>query len=291
MKSARAFASPASGRLACAALSLGAVVALGCSDRPIHLLDGDGGGGSSSSDGGSAQGAGGLGGGGATSTGGAGVGGQVPTASFELSVDDGAPEIELRDSVELTVSISPNGYSGSVALTLEGIPADVASELSATSVALGGTETETVTLTLTSASDTVSGAFPFTIAATAADGEEMTAPTLTVLPAITITIPLNLGGYASNPPDQTAFGDYPTRIKSIPDLSAASPIRVRFFNADITPHRIHADAPDDGFAHGDVDIPPNAFDPLVREVSIAGQYDYYPHDIGQTIVGRIIIEE
>ena len=55
-------------------------------------------------------------------------------------------------------------------------------------------------------------------------------------------------------------------------------------------HEIHADRPDQGFGHGNQPIPANSFDPVVRQVNTPGTYDYYPHDIGQSIPGRIVIE-
>jgi hypothetical protein len=277
-------------RSSCAAvLLLATSFVIGCSDRPTSLLDDDGGGGSgagSTTDGGAPQG-GSPGDGGAGATG--GEGGEAPQkASFEISVDDESPEIELRDEVELTVTVAPNGYVGTVNLTLQDVPSDVTAELSSTTMTLDGSADETVTLTLASASDTTTGTFDFTLAAFSEDGTKQVLPSLTVLPVITVYIPMNLSSFNGM---DTAFGPFPTTIKALPNMSAANPITVRFFNQDDVGHEIHADQGGQGFGHGIGSIAPNSFDPLEREVNSPGEYNYYPHDLNNnTIRGRIVIE-
>lgn len=265
---------------------------VGCSDRPLTLLDGDGGSGGSG-DGASAQGAGSNNGG--SSAGGDGQGGDAPQpASFELSLDEPSPSVDLRAEVEVDVTIEPNGYTGAVALALSGVPDDVDAALASTSVVLDGQTAETVTVTFTTASDTTTGTFPFTVTGTVEAGDKSTAGTLAVIPAITITIPANLAAMQpapGDPPNQTAFGPYPTVLKALPNMSAQNTITIRFFNADTVPHEIHADNADQGFPHGNQSIPPMSFDPVVRNVNSPGQYDYYPHDLGvNNIQGRILIQ-
>ncbi|MBK6513620.1 MAG: hypothetical protein IPM79_25045 [Polyangiaceae bacterium] len=267
---------------------------LACSERPTSLLDGDGGsdgaGGSASGSGGDAQGAGGSGSGGdATGSGGDGGAGPQP-ATFEISIGDPSPAIELRDSVEIDVTVTPNGYVGAVNFLLDGLPADLDAGLDTTTVTLDGTSTETLTLTITSFSNTVTGDHPYDVTGTVEGGTQSAGAAVTVLPIITITIPQNLASYSSDPPDETAFGDYPTVIKAPPGMSAANPVTVNFFNADSVSHEIHADYPDQGFPHGNQGIPPMSLDPLVREVNSPGLYNYYPHDINDSIRGRILIE-
>ena len=123
-----------------------------------------------------------------------------------------------------------------------------------------------------------------------AGGSKEVAAVVTVEPVLTITIPQGLNGMSDDPPNTTAFGDYPTRIRALDGMSGDNPVTILFFNADSVPHEIHADRPDQGFGHGNQPIPASSFDPVVRQVNTPGTYDYYPHDIGQSILGRIVIE-
>jgi hypothetical protein len=125
---------------------------------------------------------------------------------------------------------------------------------------------------------------------TSADGDQSGAFELDVLPVITIYIPKDLQTYSSNPPDHTAFGDYPTKIKAVPNMDANHTVTVKFFNSDTVGHEIHADNDAEGFPHGTQNIAPNSYDPVVRNVKFPGTYNYYPHDIGQSIEGQIVIQ-
>jgi plastocyanin len=271
-------------KLSLAALAVSAALAAGCAgDPPGELLIG----GSSGQTGSGGSGTG-------TSTGmSTGQGSTQPQeATFEVSLDNETPGADLRDSVDLTVLIAPNGYVGPVALAVEGLPADVSAELGSAMAVLDGETTEAVDLTLTTISSTQAGDLGFTVTGTVETGVKSAAGTLSVRPVITILIPQGLAGMQGQPgsPNTTAFGDYPTTIKALPGMSAQNPVTVNFFNADNVPHQIHAEYDAQGFPHGTQDIVPGQLDPLVRQVSSPGTYDYYPHDIGPSILGRIVIE-
>lgn len=278
-----------------------------CSEQPTSLLDGDddgdndGAGASSdgagpSSGGNSSDGAGTADGGSDNTGANTSDGGAPPQpATFSILVtanegDGATAEIDLRDSAELTVAIEPNGYEGRVDLALTGLPSDVAGELAADSVTLDGASTETVTLTVSSASDTTTGTYPFVISGSVPAGEKSGAATVIVRPVITIIIPPNLATYDDNGPDTTAFGDYPTVIKALPNMNGQNTITVNFFNSDTVNHEIHADDQAQGFGHGQGPIAPNSMDPVVRRVNSPGEYNYYPHDIGTNIMGQILIQ-
>ncbi len=271
--------------LLCAFVS---ITTIACQDQPTSLLDGDGG---SSSNGNS----GGDGGSPSSSDGGSsanGDGGNEPipqTADFLITAA-GSAEIELRASTDVALTIAPNGYVGAVSLSLMNVPGDVDASVSPTSVTLDGTSDETLTLTVTSASNSESGSFAISVVGTAPEGQASGDVSVTIQPVITITIPQDLESYASNPADTTAFGDYPTVIKAPANLSGANPVTVRFYNDDSVPHEIHADQDGAGFGHGEGPIAAGAFDPVVREVNQTGEFGYYPHDIGTTILGMIVIE-
>lgn len=260
----------------------------GCSEQPTHLLGGGSQGGGSSNAG-AGSGTGGTNQGGQASGGESASGGQAPQpASFAISVSDTAAEIELADSVDLTVSVAANGYVGDVALAVSGLPSDVSGALASPIVTLTGSGSETVTLTLSSASDTFTGDFPYTVTGTVVTGSKDTQAVVTVLPVLTIDIPDNLASFISDPPDTTAFGPYPTMVRALPDMNA-TPITVRFYNGDTIPHEIHSDQGAQGFFHSQANIPPGGFDED-RNVTAPGTYNYYPHDLGTGILGRIVIQ-
>jgi hypothetical protein len=263
------------------ALGLGALGLLACAELPDGLLGqggGDEGGGSpnataTTSTSGSSS----------SSSGVGGAGGETgQTATFEIAVNASDTTLELRDSTELEITVTPNGYVGTVLVGIAGLPTDVTSTISPTMVELDGSTTATATLSIESASDTVTGDFAFTLNAAAPEGTKSVTANLTVAPVITIYIPADLASYSGS---NTAFGPFPTMIKALPGMSASNTISVRFFNQDSVPHEIHASAPDQGFPHGNGDIDPNSFDGQTRNVNAPGTYDFYPHDLanGTTI--------
>jgi hypothetical protein len=265
--------------------------AFACQDQPNSLLD-DGAGGESSGNGNN----GGNGNGGSpTSDGGSssnGDGGNdvVPqTADFEITAD-AAATMELRANAEVALTIAPNGYEGVVSLSVMNIPSEVQATVSPTSVTLDGSTSQAITLTIVSASDSETGDFAITVVGTVPEGTASGDAAVTIEPVITIKIPQNLESYEASPPDTTAFGDYPTVIKAPANISDANPVTVRFFNDDTVPHEIHADQDGAGFGHGQGPIAAGAFDPVVRKVNQAGEYAYYPHDLGTQIMGLIVIE-
>lgn len=267
------------------ALGLGTLGLLACAELPDGLIGqggGDEGGGSPSTSAGSTSSSG-------TSTSSGGTGGEAgQTASFEIAVSASDTTIELRDSAELEITVTPNGYVGTVVVGVAGLPSDVTSTISPTLIELDGSTVATTTLSLASASDTVTGSFAFTLNAAAPEGTKSVTANLEVAPVITIYIPPDLSSYTGQ---DTAFGPFPTMIKALPNMSASNTISVRFFNQDSVPHEIHADAAVQGFPHGNSPIPPNSFDGQTRNVNQPGTYNFYPHDLNDTTIrGRIIIQ-
>lgn len=267
------------------ALGLGTLGLLACAELPDGLIGqggGDEGGGSPSTSTGSTSSSG-------TSTSSGGTGGEAgQTASFEIAVSASDTTIELRDSAELEITVTPNGYVGTVVVGVAGLPSDVTSTISPTLIELDGSTVATTTLSLASASDTVTGSFAFTLNAAAPEGTKSVTANLEVAPVITIYIPPDLSSYTGQ---DTAFGPFPTMIKALPNMSASNTISVRFFNQDSVPHEIHADAAVQGFPHGNSPIPPNSFDGQTRNVNQPGTYNFYPHDLNDTTIrGRIIIQ-
>jgi len=143
-------------------------------------------------------------------------------------------------------------------------------------------------VTLETFAGTVSGDFDFTVTGTVESGDASVTGALVVHPTIVITIPQNLSSFEGQ---DDAFGDFPTTLAQPPGgISGDNPVTVLFFNADNVDHEIHADNPDQGFGHGQGPIGPGEMDPTVRAVNSPGTYNYYPHDLGTGIPGRIVIE-
>lgn len=303
-------------------ISIGALVVAGCGDASVGSprgLDfgtgnggtghgsngatggGAGGGGGTSSGGGgggSGGGGGGGGGGGTVDSGGGGEGEMdsgAPThaAAYAVTVDKSTIASELLAQSTLNVTVAPNGFSGAVTLSAEGLPSDVDVAFASPSLMLDGTTSVTTKVTLSTHSSTAPGAIPFSIVATSGTAKMGAPSTLTVNSALTINIPSgvnNLGGTQGNP-YRTAFGTYPITIKAPQGISAASPVTVRFYNADSVSHEIHASAPGAGFPHDPGSIAPQSMDRLVRKVTATGTYDFYLHDQnGPSTIGRIIIQ-
>jgi len=261
---------------------------------------GAGSGGRSNNDGGSASGNGGdsssspdtagSGAGGTTSVEAGGGGAPPQTADFTLQLDDPGPDVDLRDNVDVTVTISENGYAGTVLLNVDELelPGDVVATLDDESVTLDGIGTTTVGLNFRTRSDTVSGDLGFTVSGTAEEGSSSVVGVLVVHPTLTMLIPLDLADFEGQ---TTAFGDYPTMVSQPPGgISGDNPVTIRFFNGDVVDHEIHADNPDQGFPHSQMPIGPGAMDGTPRDVNQAGTYNFYPHDLNPSIAGRIVIQ-
>lgn len=176
-------------------------------------------------------------------------------AGFTLAVDNNTPTIDLASESTINVTITgKNGFTGNVALTVEGLPAGV------TASPASGTPGSPIALKLkstTSAPVTAKdGAVALTIKGTSG-AESATAPVnFKVLPKITMTVPTNaqalIQAGGTNFVDEwggEAFGDAQVPMKT----QADNPIVVLVKNNDSTPRTIHGEA---GFAHGAGNIAP-----------------------------------
>jgi plastocyanin len=191
------------------------------------------------------------------------------------------------------VSVAPNGYSGSVALSLGTLPVGVTGTFDHASLSLDGTTTATAILTVRTDTSTAPGTVSLAIDASASGTTKSAAVSLAVESKITLHIPAgvdSMGGTVQNPV-MTAYGPYPIQITAPQGLSSASPVVVYFMNDDSVSHEIHADASGQGFGHDPGPFGGGTMDPYVRKVNTAGTYDFYLHDQGQAItIGRIEIK-
>ena len=215
-------------------------------------------------------------------------------ATFLVSLDTSSPQIELDDTLEMKVIVSPKGFEGTVNLAINNLGnGGIIGGFSQESITLDGVTDVTVKLTLTTMSSTPPGSVEFSVSGAAAMGATTVSATLTVKPAITIVIPkgvYNLGGTESNPYKQ-AFGDFPMNVIAAKNISGDNPLTVRFFNDDDISHEIHAGNPTQGFPHDPGGIAPHTMDSLVRKVNSKGLYDFYLHDQGKAkTIGRIAVQ-
>ncbi|MEP7125806.1 MAG: hypothetical protein ABJE95_33050 [Byssovorax sp.] len=223
------------------------------------------------------------------------TGGVTPQqATFQVSLDTASPKIDLDDALEMTVTISPKGYVGSVSLAINNLGnGGITGDFAAKKITLDGSADVMVKLTLTTMSSTPPGDVAFSVSGTVATGAKTTAATLTVKPAITIVIPKNvygLGGTQNNP-YKMAFGDYPMNVIAAGDISDQHPLTVRFYNDDDISHEIHAANQAQGFPHDAGGIAPHSMDSLVRKINAKGLYDYYLHDQNApATIGRLAVQ-
>jgi hypothetical protein len=210
-----------------------------------------------------------------------------------VTVDKATLAADLATSTDVNVSVAPNGYTGTVTLSVTDLPADVKGTFANATLTLDGSTMATAKLTLATATSTAPGNLALNVVATAPEGAHQAAIAMTVNSAITITIPkgvIGLGGTQTNPV-KTAFGSYPITITAPQGISGTTPVTVRFYNADTSSHEIHASAPGAGFAHDPGSISPQSMDNLVRHVNTKGTYDFYLHDQGgPATVGRVVVQ-
>ena len=241
------------------------------------------GGGSSSSSGGST----------ASSSGASSSGANPPPPNLAVTLDQTAMNVQLLATVDVHVSIAPNGYSGTVDLAAGTLPGGVTAGFDRSTLTLDGATPGTATLTITTATSAPPGTVPLTVNATARGVTASSAVSVTVQSVITLHIPQGVDstGATVNNPDMTAYGPYPIAIVAPAGLSSVNPVTVYFKNDDTVSHEIHADAQGQGFGHDPGAIGAGKMDPYVRKVNTAGTYDFYLHDQGNPItIGRIVLQ-
>ncbi|HEY1960056.1 MAG TPA: hypothetical protein VGH28_30815 [Polyangiaceae bacterium] len=238
---------------------------------------------------------------GATTGGDAGViaEGGSQTQSFQVMTDKTSYDVELRAKVQVQVTIAPQGFTGTVNLAVSGLSTGVTGAFSPTSVSVSGTTGATSMLTLTTLESVIPAATPFTVTATSGSTTATAAPSLNVMPQITIQIPNNVEAMAGTggTPSTDAFGNYPITINAPANFGTNNPIVVKFLNLDSAPHCIHASNPTQGFPH-DTDpngvcstpMQKNQMDSTAHNVNTKGSYLFYLHDEGDTTDGMIKIQ-
>jgi hypothetical protein len=190
--------------------------------------------------------------------------------AFAVAVDNAAPSINLADTTVVNVTVTPQDWSGNVALSVTGLPTDVTGAFDNATLAVTGSTPVTAKLTLTSIDSSAPVATPFQIVGTVGSTAHNVAATLTVKSYITIVLPPN----ADSLPDSLG----PTINITAPADIATNPVSINFLNQDSTPHEIHAENPKQGFPHGTGTFAQGQTDKPVRMVTVAGTYSWHLHD-------------
>lgn len=221
------------------------------------------------------------------------------TQSFQVMTDKTSYDVELRSTVTVQVTVAPQGFTGTVNLAVSNLATGVSGTFNPTSVSVSGTTGATSMLTLTTLETVVPAATPFTITATSGSSNATSAPSVNVLPQITIQVPTNVSALAgtSGNPSTNAFGNYPITINAPTNFGTNNPIVVRFVNLDSAPHCIHASNSTQGFPHDSVTngvcntpMAKNDVDKTAHNVNTKGSYLFYLHDEGDTTDGMIKVQ-
>jgi hypothetical protein len=225
--------------------------------------------------------------------------GGTQTTSFQVMTDKTSYNVELRATVQVQVTVAPQGFTGTVSLAVTGLSTGVTGAFNPTSVNVSGTTGATSMLTLTTLESVTPATTPFTVTATSGSATASSAPSLVVMPQITIQIPTNVAAKAGTTatPSTDAFGNYPIVINAPSNFGANNPIVVKFLNNDSSPHCIHASNSAQGFPHDAVTngvcntlMQKGQLDQTAHNVNTKGSYLFYLHDEGDTTDGMIKIQ-
>ena len=186
------------------------------------------GGGSGSSSGGAASAS--SSGGSGSSSGSSSGGTDAPPASpdFTVAVDNDAPSINLADVTSVSFTITPGKWTGTVALSVTGLPLDLTASWDNPSVTLAESPI-TAKLTLKSVDSTAPNSTPLQLVATSGSYTKMAAATIGVKSELTISIPVNVSA------NRPGLGSY--TITAPADIKT-NPVTINFLNLDSTPHEI-----------------------------------------------------
>lgn len=193
----------------------------------------------------------------------------VPTTTpqaaqgFSLTVDKEKSGVDLGKDSMLNVTVTPkNGFTGTVNITVEGLPTGVTA---APASGAPGTPIA-VKLTSTTSAPVSAADIPLTIKGTSG-AESATVPTsFRVNNQVTMTIPTNAAALIKAGGNKVVDGWGPGGAfgpaGSAMLVPAGMQIEVKVKNEDSTPRTIHGPGGATGFAHGNGAVQPGAFEQL-----------------------------
>jgi hypothetical protein len=126
----------------------------------------------------------------------------TPTPSFVVSATPSSQTVSAGGGASYSVSTSAlNGFTGSIGLSLSGLPANATASLNPTSVSAGSSST----LTITTASNTPAGSFGLTITGTSGSIASTTSVTLNVTGPPSFVLSATPTSQAVNPGGGTSY--------------------------------------------------------------------------------------
>jgi plastocyanin len=206
-----------------------------------------------------------------------------PTSSISLSAPS-ALSLRLNEAKVLAVEVAAGaGASGTVSLSVEGLPQGVTAKLEPESGPL--VDRMSVKLTLSTASDSpVTLDTPLTVRADAGNGVRASADVrLTIIPELLITISKGVALGTAGAPNLNAFGS-----NSWPVLYVPPGTRVTFVNLDSVNHQIHSNG-GLGMAHQNGVLQPNGANTYSPMLNAKGTLNFRCH-IHPNMLGQIVVK-
>jgi len=198
------------------------------------------------------------------------------TSAGELGVtlSTATPATDLGTTLDINVTVEPKqGFKGDATLTATGLPAGVTAAFSPATVTLNTTPATaklTITVPYTAVPSAPNTSIPLVVKATAGAVSATANANFKINPRVTLTIPVNsaallaAGGGAKlvDGWGGPAFGSAPAELQT----QVGNGITFVVKNADSTPRTVHGQ---NGFAHGDIAVPPGQNDPKSRVLNPA----------------------
>jgi hypothetical protein len=205
------------------------------------------------------------------------VGTGTAAQGFALTMGNATPTIDLASTSELTVTVEPkNGFTGNVALTVDGLPDGVTA--SPASGAPGSPITIKLTSSATAPVTPTDGKVELTIKGTSGSQTATALANFKVLPKITMTVPTNSQALlqAGGTHFLAAWGDQAFADGSPLLTQTDNPIVVTVKNEDSTARTVHGD---NGFKHGAGPIAPGETDSTARSIKPGVNGSGYLHGV------------
>lgn len=202
------------------------------------------------------------------------VGTGTAAQGFALTMDNATPTIDLASTSEMKVNVeAKNGFTGTVNVTVDGLPEGVTAEPAS------GSPGTPITIKLTSAATApvtaTDGKVELTIKGTSGTQTATALANFKVLPKITMAVPVNAsallkaGGTAD-------WGDPAFTNGQAMLTQTNNPIVVTVRNDDSTARTIHGD---NGFKHGAGAIAPGGIDSTARSIKPGVNGSGYLHGV------------
>lgn len=209
--------------------------------------------------------------------------------SIDVAVSNATPAIDLGKSIDIDVTVTPkDGFTGSVALSVTGLPAGATATFNPTSVTVGAspvTAKMTISAPVTTTASAPNTSSALVVSAKSGNLSATANANFRVNPKAVLTIPMNIDALrAANVGTKylDQWGAEYGATQAPLTTQAGNGIVFTVFNADSKPHIIHGA---NGFAHGDTANPiaPNSLEmtngaPRTRTLNVGASVNGYPHE-------------